>query len=170
MRFSFIPVIALLMPILEIAGFIIVGKALGLWLTLGLILLTSFIGLLILRSGGLGMVRDLQNASKTGAEPAAAMISGGLRVVAGILLFLPGFITDILGLLLLIPAFRALIWKSMGPRIVVATSFKSSNFRSGPQGAGPGKVVDLDEEDFRRDGPNSSPWSPSRDDRDLPKP
>lgn len=170
MRLSIFPIIILLMPIFEIAGFIVVGKALGLWLTLALILFTSFLGLLILRSSGLGMMRDLQNASKTGSEPAAAMISGGMRVVAGILLFVPGFITDIIGLLLLVPAFRALIWKVMGPKIVVATSFKAQNFRSRPQDSGAGKVVDLDEDDFHRDGPHQSPWSPSRDDRDLPKP
>lgn len=172
MRFSFLPVIILAMPILEIAGFIVVGKALGLWLTIGLILLTSFLGLIILRSGGLDMARDLQKASRTGTEPAKAMISGGMRVIAGILLFLPGFITDAVGLLLLIPAFRTFIWKAVGPRVVVAGSFKSAGagFRTSPQPGGTSKVVDLGEDDFHRDGPNNSPWSPGKDGHDLPKP
>ncbi|WP_320196919.1 FxsA family protein [Agrobacterium rosae] len=170
MRFSFLPVIVLMMPILEIAGFIVVGKALGLWLTLALILFTSFLGLVILRSGGLGMVRNLQTASRSGDEPAQAMINGGMRVIAGILLFVPGFITDVIGLLLLVPAFRTLIWKAIGPRIVVAGSFKTQGFRTGPQNNGSAKVVDLDDDDFHRDGPNQSPWSANRDDRDLPKP
>ncbi|WP_421361993.1 FxsA family protein [Agrobacterium rosae] len=170
MRFSFLPVIVLMMPILEIAGFIVVGKALGLWLTLALILFTSFLGLVILRSGGLGMVRNLQTASRSGDEPAQAMINGRMRVIAGILLFVPGFITDVIGLLLLVPAFRTLIWKAIGPRIVVAGSFKNQGFRTGPQNNGSAKVVDLDDDDFHRDGPNQSPWSANRDDRDLPKP
>lgn len=170
MRFSLLPVIVLLMPILEIAGFIVVGKALGVWLTLALILLTSFLGLVILRSGGLGMVRNLQNASRTGAEPAEAMISGGMRVIAGILLFIPGFITDAIGLLLLIPGFRKLIWTAIGPRIVVASSFRGQGFRPGPQRDASSKVVDLDEDDFHREGSGHSPWSQNRDDRDLPKP
>ena len=51
MRFSLLPVIVLLMPILEIAGFIVVGKAIGLWPTLALIILTSMLGLIILRNG-----------------------------------------------------------------------------------------------------------------------
>ncbi len=169
MRFSLLPIVVLLMPILEIAGFIVVGKALGVWLTLALILLTSFLGLVILRSGGLGMMRDLQNASRTGGEPAKAIVNGGMRVIAGILLFLPGFITDTIGLLLLIPSFRALIWASFGPRIVVASSFKSRGFRAGPQDEPPSKVVDLDEDDFHRDGPRQSPWSSNKGDRDLPK-
>ncbi len=62
MRFSFLPIVILMMPILEIAGFIVVGKAIGLWLTLALVLFTSFLGLLILRVGGIGMVRNLQDA------------------------------------------------------------------------------------------------------------
>lgn len=112
MRFSFLPIIVLMMPILEIAGFIIVGKTIGLWLTLALVLFTSFLGLLILRLGGLGMVRNLQDAGRTGAQPADELVNGAMRVVAGILLFIPGFITDILGLLLLSPAIRRFFWKA----------------------------------------------------------
>lgn len=174
MRFSLIPVAVLLMPILEIAGFIVVGKTIGLWLTLALLLLTSFIGLIILRSGGLGMVRNLQAASRTTAPPAKELVSGAMRVVAGILLFLPGFITDIIGLLLLVPAFRRLMWAYFGTRFVVAGSFQNASgpqdFHQGPRNAASAKVVDLDDDDFHRDGSEASPWKPGKDDRDLPKP
>ncbi len=178
MRFSFLPIIVLTMPILEIAGFIIVGKAIGLWLTLALVLFTSFLGLLILRLGGLGMVRNLQDAGRTGAQPADELVNGAMRVVAGILLFIPGFITDILGLLLLSPAIRRFFWKAFGPRVVVAGSFRQpgarpgdySGFSNGPGSHGNSKVVDLDEEEFHRAGPKDSPWSNRTDDRDLPKP
>ncbi|MFK0386096.1 FxsA family protein [Agrobacterium sp. NPDC090273] len=178
MRFSFLPVIVLMMPILEIAGFIIVGKAIGLWLTLALIVFTSFLGLLILRLGGLSMVRNLQDAGRAGRQPADELVNGAMRVIAGILLFLPGFITDIIGLLLLSPAIRRFFWKTFGPRVVVAGSFRQSGFEAGaqsgfrnePRDAGGSKVVDLGEEEFHRDGPNNSPWSNKPDDRDLPKP
>lgn len=178
MRFSFLPIVILMMPILEIAGFIIVGKAIGLWLTLALVLFTSFLGLLILRLGGIGMVRNLQDAGRTGAQPADELVNGAMRVVAGILLFIPGFITDILGLLLLSPAIRRFFWKAFGPRVVVASSFRQSGpqpgdysgFRNGPGPAGNSKVVDLDEEEFHREGSKDSPWSNRPDDRDLPKP
>lgn len=169
MRFSLLPVIVLLMPILEIAGFIVVGKAIGLWPTLALIILTSMLGLIVLRNGGLGMVRNLQNAGRTGEQPAEALVNGGMRVIAGILLFVPGFITDIIGLLLLVPAVRSFFWKIFRPNIIVA-DFGSTGFRSNPRGPASSKVVDLDEEDFHRDGPNNSPWSPDRNDRDLPRP
>ncbi len=178
MRFSFLPIVILMMPILEIAGFIIVGKAIGLWLTLALVLFTSFLGLLILRLGGIGMVRNLQDAGRTGAQPADELVNGAMRVVAGILLFIPGFITDILGLLLLSPAVRRFFWKAFGPRVVVAGSFRQSGprpdnysgFGNGPGRAGDSKVVDLDEEEFHREGSAESPWSRKPDDRDLPKP
>lgn len=178
MRFSFLPLVVLLMPILEIAGFIVVGKAIGLWLTLALIVFTSFLGLLILRLGGLSMVRNLQDAGRTGAQPADELVNGAMRVVAGILLFIPGFITDIIGLLLLSPAVRRFFWKTFGPRVVVASSFRQSGFGAGsqsgfrndPQDSGNSRVVDLDEGDFHREGPGNSPWSNGPDDRNLPKP
>ena len=178
MRFSFFPIVILMMPILEIAGFIIVGKAIGLWLTLALVLFTSFLGLLILRLGGIGMVRNLQNAGRTGTQPADELVNGAMRVVAGLLLIVPGFITDIIGLLLLSPVIRRFFWKAFGPRIIVAGSFRQSGpqssgysgFRNGPGTSGNSKVVDLDEEEFHREGPNESPWSHKPDDRDLPKP
>lgn len=178
MRFSFLPIVILMMPILEIAGFIIVGKAIGLWLTLALVLFTSFLGLLILRLGGIGMVRNLQAAGRTGAQPADELVNGAMRVVAGILLFIPGFITDILGLLLLSKTVRRFFWKAFGPRVVVAGSFRQSGpqpgdfsgFRNDQRQSGNSKVVDLDEEEFHREGPKDSPWSSKPDDRDLPKP
>jgi UPF0716 protein FxsA len=171
MRFSLFPLVVVFMPIMEIAGFIIVGKALGLWLTLALIFLTSFAGLLILRSGGLGMLRKVSVASKDGAPPADDMIHGAMLVVAGILLFLPGFITDTVGLLLLVPFVRRILWSSFGPRIVVAGSFRQKGPFSPSQDTRPSaKVVDLDDDDFHREGSDESPWR--RDDRNnnLPKP
>lgn len=170
MRLSLLPIIVLAMPILEIAGFILVGKAIGLWPTLALIVLTSFLGLVLLRNGGFGMVRNLRAASQRGEEPVEAIMTGGTRVLAGILLFVPGFITDILGLMLLIAPIRALLWKLMSPKIVVAGDFKRSGFKSQPYETPSSKVVDLDEDDFRREGNSTSPWSKDRDDRDLPKP
>ncbi len=168
MRFSLLPVIVLLMPILEIAGFIVVGKAIGLWPTLALIILTSMLGLVILRNGGLGMVRNLQNAGRTGDQPAEALVSGGMRVIAGILLFVPGFFTDIIGVLLLVPVVRRFFWTIFRPNIIVA-DFARGGFRNAPRGSTSSKVVDLDEDDFHREGPNNSPWSPDRNDRNLPR-
>lgn len=168
MRFSLLPIIVLLMPILEIAGFIVVGKAIGLWPTLALIILTSMLGLIILRNGGLGMVRNLQNAGRTGDQPAEALVSGGMRVIAGILLFVPGFFTDIIGILLLVPTVRRFFWTIFRPNIIVA-DFARGGFRNAPRGSTSSKVVDLDEDDFHREGPNNSPWSPDRNDRNLPR-
>jgi len=86
-------------------------------------------------------------------------------VVAGILLLLPGFLTDIIGLALLIPAVRSLIWAQIGRRIVTVRSggggagFRYSNpGPSRPNGSEKGgPVVDLDEEDFHRNPDPSSP-------------
>jgi UPF0716 protein FxsA len=105
-----------------------------------------------------------------------------MRVVAGILLFVPGFITDILGLLLLSKTVGRFFWKIFGPRVVGAGSFRQSGNQAGPQPGdfsgfhndqgktGNSKVVDLEEEEFHREGPKDSPWSSKPGDRDLPKP
>ncbi len=101
-------------------------------------------------------------------------MNGAMRVVAGILLFIPGFITDILGLLLLSPAIRRFMWKAFGPRVVcwglLPPVGKLFGYQTSPGARSGSKVVDLEEEEFHRDGPKDSPWSSRPDDRDLPKP
>jgi UPF0716 protein FxsA len=170
MRFSLFPLVVIFMPIMEIAGFIIVGKALGLWLTLALIVLTSFAGLLILRSGGLGMLRKVSVANKDGVPPAEEMIHGAVLVVAGILLFLPGFITDLIGILLLIPFVRRMVWATFGHRVAFAGSFAQRGpFSQSKDSGASSKVVDLDDEDFHREGSERSPWRPDDKHNNLPK-
>ena len=97
-----------------------------------------------------------------------ALVSGGMRVIAGILLFVPGFFTDIIGVLLLVPAVRRFFWTIFRPNIIVA-DFARGGFRNAPRGSTSSKVVDLDEDDFHREDPNNSPWSPDRNDRNLPR-
>lgn len=99
------PVFALFLiwPLVEIALFVTLGAAIGLWGTLLVVLGTGVLGLSILRGQQVGRLRSsLRN-------PLAAAGSDVLRMLAGVLLVLPGFLTDALGLLLLIPPVRVLI-------------------------------------------------------------
>jgi UPF0716 protein FxsA len=89
-----------------------------------------------------------------------------MKVIAGFLLFLPGFITDIIGLALLVPFIRNFIWSSIGRRVVIVNP-QGPNARQrhddAPSGSGAGgPVVDLDQDDFSRDPKPSSPWSQNR--------
>lgn len=149
------------MPILEISGFIIVGKAIGLWATLALVILGAFAGLMILRGIGLGMFRKLSASRQSGTAPAEDIVQGVMLGLAGILLFLPGFITDIIGLLLLLPFVRKIIWSRFAANIIVANNFSRSRSWTGSpeRSSSRTNVVDLDDDDFHRQDPNeNSPW------------
>lgn len=153
-------------PLAEIAGFVVVGRALGLWSTLALVIGTGLLGAFLMRQQGLHLLKKLSQESKQGQIPAGSVVDGAMIVVAGILLLLPGFITDIVGIALFIPFVRRFLWLLIGRRVVVVGSRGRSGYtrptdppRESPNASN--KVVDLDEEEFHRNsGPNtSSPWS-----------
>lgn len=169
MRLFIAPLILLGLPLAEIAGFVIVGRVIGLWATLALVILTGIAGVLLLRAQGLHILRQISSEGREGRLPGKTVVDGAMIVVAGILLLLPGFVTDILGLLLFIPFVRHLIWNAIGQRVVVVrspTGGRAGGYTSRPSGNGSqGPVVDLDEDDFTRDPNPSSPWSKqTRDD------
>lgn len=93
-------------PILEIAIFIQVGGWLGVMPTVGLILLTAITGTLLLRQQGLATLARAQAAMGQGEMPIGEVVHGLFLLIAGVLLLTPGFATDIVGLLLFLPAVR----------------------------------------------------------------
>jgi len=103
--------ILIAVPIIEIGLFIQVGGWLGLWPTLGIVILTAFIGSYLLRRQGLAELAKLQGTMQTGQNPVDPIANGALILVAGILLLTPGFFTDAIGFLLLTPPVRALAIK-----------------------------------------------------------
>lgn len=164
MRFFLVPLLLIGWPLAEIAGFVLVGKALGLWATLGLVIGTALLGAVLLRNQGIQILRQISTESRDGRAPGRALIDGAMIVVAGIMLLLPGFITDIIGLALFIPFVRSLIWSVIGRRIVVVRSPRSKSYqyespRPSPEANKTGPVVDLDEQDYHRDPDPSSPWA-----------
>ncbi len=97
------------LPILELYVIIRVGEAIGpLWTVLALTC-TSLIGVRLVRSQGRAVLRDFSAAIAAGRPPAREALDGALVFVGGTLLIVPGFVTDILGALLLAPPSRALI-------------------------------------------------------------
>jgi UPF0716 protein FxsA len=173
MRLFLAPLILLGLPLAEIAGFVIVGKAIGLWATLGLIILTSILGGVLLRSQGMHLLRQISTEGREGRAPGRALIDGAMIVVAGILLLLPGFITDIIGIALFLPFVRSFLWSLIGRRVVVMRSPGQASYRyesprptptDGNNIGSKAPVVDLDEEDFHRNPDPSSPWSAKKSD------
>lgn len=172
MRFSLIPLLLLVVPLAEIAAFVVVGGQIGVWATLGMVLLTAIIGTFLLRWQGVGLFNRINAEMRANRIPGRDLVHGVMILVAGVLLLTPGFVTDTLGFLLFVPAIRDLVWRTVKDRIVVQTM--SAGFAAGPSGPGgvDGRargggrgdgVVDLGEDEFERHADPSSPWSPDRD-------
>jgi len=166
MRFSVLPVFVLLLPLAEIAGFVIVGRAIGLAATLALVILGFVVGSFLLRRQGIDILRRMSAEGRNGTMPGRELLNPAMNVIASLLFIIPGFLSDILAILLLIPQIRNLLWRSIARRFVVAgsdgTGFSASSrsdFRSRPRDSGNSKVVDLDEEDYHREPDGKSPWS-----------
>ncbi|AIR60449.1 FxsA family protein [Cedecea neteri] len=99
-----IPLIAVFLYVyIEISLFIQVAHVLGVFMTLILVIFTSVIGLSLVRNQGFKNLMLMQQKMAAGESPAAEMIKSVSLIMAGILLLLPGFFTDFLGLLLLLP-------------------------------------------------------------------
>jgi UPF0716 protein FxsA len=119
-------------PIIEIALFIRVGGWLGLWPTLGLVVLTAIVGGSLLRQQGLATIDGLRREMARGGDPSPLLVQGALLLVGGVLLLTPGFFTDAVGLALLIPPMREALVKWAGPRI--AARIVTVQTRRGPAG------------------------------------
>lgn len=143
----------ILVPLAEIIAFGLVVEWLGFWMALLLVVATSLVGLLIVRHHGFGMAAKMARMARTGTPPEGELGRDAMAMVSGLLLLLPGFITDVLGLLLLVPAFRKLIAGSPIVRTRFSTASGTSyteTYRYGQRAEG--SVVDLDTDEFRRDG------------------
>ncbi len=113
-----------LLPILEIALLINVGSVIGGWNTVGLVLLSAFIGAYFVKREGVSTLQTAQEKMQRNEVPGKELVDGLMLVVAGVLLVTPGFITDIFGFLLAMPGsrhfFAAQVSKHMKMRVVAA--------------------------------------------------
>lgn len=143
-------------PIIEIALFIQVGGAIGLLPTLAIVIATAIAGTALMRLQGLKALERLRTSLERGGDPVGPIAHGALILVAGMLLLTPGFFTDTLGVLLLIPAVRDRVIRWGGSRLTVQAATFAQTRRSGPrQGSSPGPrdTIDADYE-IIEDGPD----------------
>jgi UPF0716 protein FxsA len=159
-----IPVLMFLaLPILEIVTFIYVGSAIGVLKTVLLVIAAAVLGVAVLRYQGLSALRKINRDIQTGQAPEAGIANGFLVAIAGFLLIVPGFITDIIGLALLLPPVRRLVWGFVSRNMVVSYNY-AGGFRRGKRRE---DFVDLSPDDYRRDDdePNDRPGNNPRLDR-----
>ena len=159
----------LAVPIIEIGLFIEIGGAIGLWPTLALVILTAIAGTVLLRAQGFATMARLQSNLAEGGDPRGALAHGAMILFAGALLLTPGFFTDAVGFLLLLPPFREMLIRRVGPalakRMVVHGGAAGASFHAhgGPQrrGGDAEEIIEASYEDLT-DGPprpGGSGWS-----------
>jgi UPF0716 protein FxsA len=102
-------VLFIVVPIAEIAILIQVGELIGVWWTIALLIADAVLGSMLARSQGRAAWRRFNLAIQSGRPPAREVLDGILILAGGALLLTPGFLTDVLGLFLLLPPTRAFV-------------------------------------------------------------
>lgn len=117
-------VLALLIggPLLELSVLVDVAREIGTLPAIGLTVLTAVVGLYIVRLQGFMILRKMQEESASGRPPVAELMHGFFLFIAGVCLFIPGFITDTIGVLLLFPPIRLLLGRFGLQRMFVGTA------------------------------------------------
>ncbi len=130
-------------PVLEVFVFIEVGHAIGWLWAVALLLGTSVLGVQLLRIQGRAAIERVTLAVSERRMPARAAIDGALGFLGGVLLVIPGFVTDFLGALLILPATRALGRRWISRRYVsrvMSFTVSAGRFAPSARGARPADV------------------------------
>lgn len=124
-------ILALLaLPVIEITVMILVGQQIGFLATVGLLMLAAFAGMLIIRWQGSSMLLRMFNSVNNGRLGISAMAESYAIIFAGTLLIIPGFVTDALGLALLVPPIR---------RLLLGAAVPMPGMAGGRRGEAPGR-------------------------------
>jgi len=137
----------LVVPLTEIYVLIQVGELIGALPTVVLVVFTAVLGAVLIRAQGLATVARMRQSMDRGELPALELLEGACLLAAGALLLTPGFVTDTVGFVLLVPRLRR--------ALIVAVAARGAGPRTPPPGApgantpaGPGRVI---EGEYRRE-------------------
>ncbi len=122
------------LPLLELALLVKTGQVIGFWATLAMVIGAGVIGALVLSRQSLAVVRRTREAVAQGRPPVAPVLDGAFLLLAGVLLITPGFLTDVLGLLLLVPPIRRGVARWSVRRLVRSAHARISTPRAGVEG------------------------------------
>lgn len=135
-------------PLIEIALFIQVGGAIGLWPTLLVVIVTALLGTYLVRKQGTQVLADLRHEMTSMQDPARPLAHGAMILFSGALLLTPGFFTDAVGFALLIPNVRQAVFDAAKSRI----KMQSFSTGQGPMARGP-----IIEGDYEVETPSAEP-------------
>jgi UPF0716 protein FxsA len=152
--------VLLVVPTVEIAVIVAVGRVIGGWPTLALLLLESGLGAWLVRREGSKAWTALSTAVASGRMPAEELVDGALVLAGGTLLLTPGFVTDLVGFGCVLPLTRSLARRLLGALLARRLAFAQQTM-NGPLVPGPvisgsvvdGPVVDGPVDDPPRSGP-----------------
>ena len=111
MFFTKLFILFVIVPVTELYILIEVGKKIGSLTTIGIIILTGIIGAYLVKGQGFMILKKIQNDLNEGVIPGDSLIQGAIILTGGIFLLTPGFVTDIIGFIFLIPASRRIVKK-----------------------------------------------------------
>jgi UPF0716 protein FxsA len=147
----------IVVPIAELFVIIQVGEAIGVWWTIAILIADSILGSMLMRSQSRTTWRRFNDTLQAGRVPAREVLDGVLVIFGGALLLTPGFISDILGLLLLLPPTRAvvrtLLVRRYAHRMVVSMTTPRPQTGRAYDVEGTAVDVDADGIEPRRDAP-----------------
>ena len=148
----------IVVPVAELALIIQVGQSIGVWWTIALLLADAILGSLLARSQGRIAWRRFNDAMRAGRPPAREVADGVLVIFGGALLLTPGFLSDIFGLLFLLPPTRAVIRRVFLRQAMKRITVSMAGVTMPPPRSGPrtddveGSAVDVDPRPTGRPG------------------
>jgi UPF0716 protein FxsA len=144
MAFRAMFLLLLAIPLIEITLFIVIGQAIGVWPTLLGVILGAVIGSMIVRHQGLKLLGEIRNTMGRGQLPGLKLADAMLISIAGMLIAVPGYFTDLVGLLLLLPLLRTAIYDFLKRRMRIVGDVAGA----GASASRP-KTIELDDDQFR---------------------
>lgn len=138
----------MIVPLVEIAFFVVIGNTIGLWPTLAGVLVTAVAGSLILRWQGLQLLNEIRSSMGQGRLPARALADAMMVATAGVLLLTPGYFSDLIGILLLIPPVRTLIYRFLASRVQVVATTTTQSYGFGPRRV-EDDTIELGDDEYR---------------------
>ena len=132
----------ILIPIIEIYLFIKIGSQIGVFITLALVFVTAFVGIIYARYEGFNAMRSGFAQLVKNEVPIYEIISGASIAFGALLLILPGFATDFLGILMILPITRNIIFKNIAKKYN-KKNFEKKNFVDG-------EFEDIEDEDEKK--------------------
>ena len=145
----------ILIPLLEIWLFIMLGGFIGVYSTLFIILLTAILGTFLVKTQGINVLKEILSKFNELKNPTESIVHGAMILFAGALLLTPGFFTDTIGFLLLLPKVRkaTFFWLKNKVNLVKYSSSEES-------GSDKNKYSDIEVTDYKEVEPEEkSPWT-----------